>query len=60
MRILNEYKQTRFEKLQEIIDREVRIGIYNMESWNKNILETKLVQNEKHYCDNIENNQDDI
>ena len=60
MRILDQCKRTKFEKSQEIIDGEVGIGICNMESWNKNILETKLVQNEKHYCDNIENNQDDI
>ena len=57
---MSQCKRTNFEKSQDIIGRDVGIGIYNMESWDKKILNVKLVQNQNQSHDNVEGNQDNI
>ena len=42
MRLLSQHRRTQFEKSQDIIDEEVGIGSFNMESLDTNILKRNI------------------
>ena len=57
---MSQYKRTCFEKSQNIIDEEVGIGIFNMESCDDEISKVALLHNTKDRCDNDEDIRENI